>query len=353
VELQKVVRSAFSQFRRGTQEDAHEFFRTVVDGVDEEHKKKDSFVRELFHLNTTSVVTCHGCQTSFARLEDAFDCSLQLEAPAKKKSNNNNNKKNKNKKKKDVVGEEQEQEHEEAEPVELVTTLWPSFGGKKFPIFVAASFPVFAEERQDCLSAAAVVPVVVARVDVVAGRYDARRQDAEEQKAACPFLRAFSEPEVLSGRDKYFCGKCQRRHDASKQLLLGPKLPRVLQTTTASRTTTSLIITRLCIRCVAWWNTWAARCDLAITWRKKEKERIRSVFLLIGFRKKARSVGREVVVGVRHFRSSVFARTGALIASVNDKKTNQNTFILLIDLCLFFFLCTTVIWPFSRDHLLA
>jgi ubiquitin C-terminal hydrolase len=228
VELQKVVRSAFSQFRRGTQEDAHEFFRTVVDGVDEEHKKKDSFVRELFHLNTTSVVTCHGCQTSFARLEDAFDCSLQLEAPAKKKSNNNNNKKNKNKKKKDVVGEEQEQEHEEAEPVELVTTLWPSFGGKKFPIFVAASFPVFAEERQDCLSAAAVVPVVVARVDVVAGRYDARRQDAEEQKAACPFLRAFSEPEVLSGRDKYFCGKCQRRHDASKQLLLGPKLPRVL-----------------------------------------------------------------------------------------------------------------------------
>jgi ubiquitin carboxyl-terminal hydrolase 36/42 len=73
-------------------------------------------------------------------------------------------------------------------------------------------------------------PVVPTRLDEASGRYDARPPAAsgEEGKRGCAFLEAFTSPELLAGADRYRCGKCNARRRASKQLLLGPRLPRVL-----------------------------------------------------------------------------------------------------------------------------
>lgn len=210
-DLHKVVKSSFAQFRRGTQEDAHEFFRAIVDGIDME--QRDSFARDLFHLTTTSVVTCHGCANSFSRLEDSFDLSLSWEEKNQKQQlhkqhqqqqqqQRSSGKKRKGKRQARVEPEpeqqaEEEEEAEEQSELELVTLMWPTFGGKRFPIFREAVLPKFEEQEQVAVPSAS---TIVARADVEAGRYDIRPK--LEDKKAFSLLRQFSDPEVLSGSDK-------------------------------------------------------------------------------------------------------------------------------------------------------
>ena len=202
-ELHKLVKSSFAQFRRGTQEDAHEFFRAIIDAIDME--QKNSFVRDLFHLTTTSVVTCHGCASSFSRLEDGFDWSLSWQEkkmpplpPAPARASGKKGKKQRRQAQADVVALAQEEEEEEtAEALELVTLQWPSFGGKKFPLFRDAEFPRFLEEEES--NEKTVNAQIVARADLAAGRYDARRSSIG---GAFKMLQIFTDPEVLCGSNK-------------------------------------------------------------------------------------------------------------------------------------------------------
>ncbi len=240
-DLLKLVRATFSQFRRGTQEDAHELFRSLLDGVDEEFIRRkqnaDSLVRRLFMLETTSVVTCHGCSTSFARREEAMDCSVEMASSSKR-----GKKKKREEEAAAALAEAEEQTDnkddddvslsgpEEAEP-DVTTLQLSSFLGKRFPIFLPEVMPMFLDQApppppppKTHQSVAA--PTVVTRLDAVTGRYDARAEGAG--KRSCVFLEAFTSPEVLCGKDKYHCSKCRGRRVASKQLLLGPRLPVVL-----------------------------------------------------------------------------------------------------------------------------
>lgn len=225
-ELHGAVKKAFPQFRRGSQEDAHEFFRALVDGVDLE--RRDSFVRSLFQLNTTSVLTCHGCASSQVRVEEAFDLSLSWpEQPAAEAVANVSGKRGKKKKKKGGAAAREEEpstteekKEEEETGLELVTMVWPVFAGKRFPVFVDASLPRLLDEEdstaasESATTAAAVA--VVARADTEKGRYDARRRDELGAAPSFSLLQRFSDPEVLSGSDKYFCSKCNSKQCASK-----------------------------------------------------------------------------------------------------------------------------------------
>ena len=243
-DLLKLVRGTFAQFRRGTQEDAHELFRSLLDAVDEEFNRKklqaQSLVRRVFMLETTSVVTCHGCTATFARREDAMDCSVQMVSASSKK--NKRKKQQQQQENEDAAAEAEEDESDEtaaggaeeddgAAEADVISIVMPVFLGKRFPIFITEMLPVFLEQApppppppKTLQSVAA--PVVPTRLDEASGRYDAR--PAGEGKRTCAFLEAFTSPELLAGRDRYRCSKCQARRRASKQLLLGPKLPPVL-----------------------------------------------------------------------------------------------------------------------------
>ena len=276
-DLLKLMRSRCAQFRRGTQEDAHELFRSLVDLVDEESKKmskktlKDNAMRNVFLLETSSIVTCHACEKSFMRQEEAFDISVEMSSgTAEPRSRSSKGGKNRNVK---LMEEEPnsdsdtgklKEESDDGDAGELKEEETNSDGdagkGKEEETNSDGDAGKLKEEETESdgdagkgkeeetnsdgdvdhesakeaalaltRSKKRIVPTPVR--DASSGLFDVRQSTISDGAAAskvCPFLEPFTAPELLTGDNKYLCSHCKTLQPATKQLALGQILPECL-----------------------------------------------------------------------------------------------------------------------------
>lgn len=241
-DLLKQLRVVAPQFRGGAQQDAHEALRCLVDAVDTECVKKRSpknLMRQLFLGETTSFITCHTCKKSSQRREEMFDVCVEMVQPEQIK--------------------QMKKAQEQSVAVAGIVTEEPSleetlgrgmpifhdaemspFKGKVWGRFIANEWPsvrvrnLLDEDGDSNSNDAALSGSSNNRTEQLLpqpefrsanGMLDCRAASPTLHKF--PFLNHFTSPELLAGSDAYKCSHCNAPREASKQLLLGPRLPNV------------------------------------------------------------------------------------------------------------------------------